>query len=77
MIRDAIKEAMKLRKVKQKDLADFAGVTKGTMSAFLAGRINLGLDKIEMIFRFLNIELAIKHSGEGEQVQVFSDKRAY
>lgn len=68
---------MKLRKVKQKDLADFAGVTKGTMSAFLAGRINLGLDKIEMIFRFLNIELAIKHSGEGEQVQVFSNKRAY
>lgn len=66
MIRESIKEAMKIRKVKQKDLADFVGVTKGTMSAFLAGRINLGLDKIEMTFRFLNIELVIKDSREGE-----------
>lgn len=77
MIREVIKEAMKARKVKAKDLAEHIGINKSTMSMFINGKMNLGQEKIEMIFRFLNIELAIKHSGEGEQVQVFSDKRAY
>lgn len=60
MIREIIKEAMKIRKVKQKDLSDFVGVTKGTMSAFLAGRINLGQDKIEMILKHLRVDLVIR-----------------
>jgi DNA-binding helix-turn-helix protein len=60
MIRNTIKEVMKLRKIKQKELAEFIGITKGTMSAFLAGRINLGLDKIEMIFEYLDIKLVIE-----------------
>ncbi len=60
MIRDTIKKVMKLRKIKQKELAEYIGITKGTMSAFLAGRINLGLDKIEMIFEYLNIKLTIE-----------------
>ncbi len=51
---------MKLRKIKQKELAEFIGITKGTMSAFLAGRINLGLDKVEMIFEYLDIKLVIE-----------------
>lgn len=60
MIRNTIKEVMKLRKIKQKELAEFIGITKGTMSAFLAGRINLGLDKVEMIFEYLDIKLVIE-----------------
>lgn len=60
MIRDTIKKVMKLRKIKQKELAEYIGITKGTMSAFLAGRINLGLDKVEMIFEYLDIKLVIE-----------------
>lgn len=60
MIRNTIKEAMKLRKIKQKELAEIIGITKGTISAFLAGRINLGMDKIEMIFEYLKIKLTIE-----------------
>lgn len=60
MIREVVKEAMKIRNVKQKDLADFIGVTKGTMSAFLAGRFNLGQDKIEAMLKYLRIVLTIK-----------------
>lgn len=60
MIRDTIKEAMKIRKVKSKDLADFVGVTKSTMSLFLNGKTNLGQEKIEAMFDLLGIELLIK-----------------
>jgi DNA-binding helix-turn-helix protein len=60
MIRDTIKKVMKLREIKQKELAEYIGITKGTMSAFLAGRINLGLDKVEMIFEYLDIKLVIE-----------------
>ena len=60
MIREAIKEAMKIREVKAKDLAEHIGVTKSTMSLFLSGKINLGQGKIEAILDFLSIELVIK-----------------
>lgn len=60
MIREVVKEAMKFRSVKQIELAEYIGVTKGTMSAFLAGRINLGLDKVELMFEFLKIKLSIE-----------------
>lgn len=59
MIRKTIKEAMKLRKVKAIELAESIGVTKSTMSLFLNSKINLGQDKIEAIFRFLDISLLI------------------
>lgn len=59
MIREAIKEAMKFRKVKSKDLAESIGVTKSTMSLFLNGKMNLGQDNIEAIFKFLNISLLV------------------
>lgn len=59
MIREAIKEAMQFRKLKSKDLAEFIGVTKSTMSLFLNGKMNLGQDKIEALFEFLNISLLI------------------
>lgn len=52
---------MKARKVKAKDLAEHIGINKSTMSMFINGKMNLGQEKIEMIFRFLNIELVIKN----------------
>lgn len=61
MIREKIIEAMKLRKVKAKDLADFIGVSKSTMSLFLNAKTNLGQDKIEAMFVFLGIDLVIKN----------------
>ncbi len=44
MIREAVREAMKLRNVKSKDLAEHIEVTK-FMSLFLNGKTNLGTGK--------------------------------
>lgn len=60
MIRDIVKEAMKLRKVKSKDLAEHIGLSESSMSLFLNGKMNLGQNKIECILEYLNIELVIK-----------------
>ena len=60
MIREAIKEAMSLRKVKAIDLAEQIGINWGSMSLFLSGKANLSQDKIEATLRYLNIELVIK-----------------
>lgn len=60
MIRDIVKEAMKLRKVKSKDLAEHIGLSESSMSLFLNGKMNLGQNKIEYILGYLNIELVIK-----------------
>lgn len=60
MIRDIVKEAMKLRKVKSKDLAEHIGLSGSSMSLFLNGKMNLGQNKIEYILEYLNIELVIK-----------------
>lgn len=60
MIRDIVKEAMKLRKVKSKDLAEHIGVSGSSMSLFLNGKMNLGQNKIEAILEYLNIGLVIK-----------------
>lgn len=60
MIRDIVKEAMKFRKVKSKDLAEHIGLSESSMSLFLNGRMNLGQNKIESILEYLNIGLVIK-----------------
>lgn len=60
MIRDIVKESMKLRKVKSKDLAEHIGLSESSMSLFLNGKMNLGQNKIEYILEYLNIELVIK-----------------
>ena len=60
MIRDIVKEAIKLRKVKSKDLAEHIGLSESSMSLFLNGKMNLGQNKIEYILEYLNIELVIK-----------------
>lgn len=57
--RETVKEAMKLRNVKSKDLAEYVEVTKSTMSLFLNGKTNLGQEKIEKILDFLDIKLVI------------------
>ena len=59
MIRETVKEAMKLRNVKSKDLAEHVEVTKSTMSLFLNGNRIIGQEKIEKILDFLDIKLVI------------------
>lgn len=60
MIREKIKEAMNIRKIKSKDLADVIGISKSAMSLFLNGKMNIGQEKIEAMLRHLGIELVIK-----------------
>lgn len=60
MIREKINEAIKLREVKAIDLAEQIGITRGTMSLFLNGKTNLRQQKLEEIFKYLDIELIIK-----------------
>ncbi|WP_394798854.1 helix-turn-helix domain-containing protein [Bacteroides thetaiotaomicron] len=59
MIRESVKEAMKLRNVKSKDLAEYIGVTKSNVSLFLNGKLDFKQDNIEKILEFLNIKLVI------------------
>lgn len=60
MILEAIKEAMKIRGVKAKDLAEAIGVTKGSMSLFLSGKMKLGQDKLDAVLIYLNVEFIVK-----------------
>lgn len=60
MIRETVKEAMGIRKVKSKDLAEHIGLSESSMSLFLNGKMNLGQKKIEAILEYLNIGLVIK-----------------
>lgn len=60
MILEAIKEAMRIRRVKAKDLAEAIGVTKGSMSLFLSGKMKLGQDKLDAVLIYLNIEFIVK-----------------
>ena len=52
MIRESVKEAMKLRNVKSKDLAEYIGVTKSNVSLFLNGKLDFKQDNIEKILEF-------------------------
>ena len=60
MIQEVIKKAMEIRKVKQKDLADYIGITKSTMSLFLNGKRAIGQEKIEAMLKHLKINLVIE-----------------
>lgn len=60
MIREKIKEAMELRKVKASDLAEQIGITKGSMSQFLNEKIGLQHEKLEAIMEYLRIKLVIE-----------------
>ncbi|RGN50021.1 MULTISPECIES: helix-turn-helix transcriptional regulator [unclassified Bacteroides] len=60
MIRAVVKEAMKIRNIKQIELAEIIGITKSTMSLFLNGKTKLGQEKIEAMLEYLHIDLVIK-----------------
>ena len=60
MIRAVVKEAMKIRNIKQIELAEIIGITKTTMSLFLNGKTKLGQEKIEAMLEYLHIDLVIK-----------------
>ena len=66
MILEAIKEGMKIRGVKAKNLAEYVGITKSTMSLFLSGKTKLGQDKLDALLIYLNIELVVKLAYEKE-----------
>ena len=60
MIRAVVKEAMKIRNIKQIELAEIIGITKSTMSLFFNGKTKLGQEKIEAMLEYLHIDLVIK-----------------
>lgn len=62
MIREIIKEAMKLYNIGPSTLADAVGISKSAMTAFFKGGYGLGLVKIESIFKVLGIEFIIDQS---------------
>ena len=62
MIREIIKEAMKLYNIGPSTLADAIGITGGAMVSFLNGRYGMGLVKMESVFKVLGIELIINQS---------------
>lgn len=64
MIREVVRRAMKLRKVTGKDLAGYVGIASSSVSQFLTGKMNLGQEKIELIFEHLGIELVLKENGQ-------------
>ena len=51
---------MKIRNIKQIELAEIIGITKSTMSLFLNGKTKLGQEKIEAMLEYLHIDLVIK-----------------
>lgn len=60
MISEVIKEAMALRNVKSKELAEHIGVTRSSMSLFLNKKRAIGLEKIEAMLQYLRIKLEIE-----------------
>lgn len=59
MIRSAIKQAIKLRRLKQSELAERIGVTPSTMSRFLSGGINFTQENIEKLLAITGVRLVI------------------
>lgn len=60
MIQEAIVEAMKIRKVKTKDIANHIGVTKSFMSLFLNGKRAMGKEKLEAMLEHLRINFILE-----------------
>lgn len=60
MISEVIKEAMTLRNVKSKELAEHIGVTRSSMSLFLNKKRSMGQEKIESMLQYLRIRLVIE-----------------
>lgn len=60
-IREKIKEAMLLKRIKAVDLACEIGVSNGALSLFLSGKMNLSQTNIERAFEYLGIEICIQY----------------
>ena len=75
MIREIIKEAMKLHKIGPVALAKAIGVSKVGMTSFLCGKYNFTSNKIEKAFEVLGIEFVIKQSKMPERAPSRPDIR--
>ena len=60
MIRTAIKNAMEAKGIRQQELADVLGVSKSSVSNYLAGRRKLKIENIEKALEFLGLEIVLK-----------------
>ena len=69
MIRESIKDAMDFRKIKSKDLAEYIGVTKSSMSLFLNGKRAMGQEKLEAMLDYLNIKLVREEELNNKQLE--------
>ncbi|RHO65699.1 XRE family transcriptional regulator [Parabacteroides sp. AF48-14] len=69
MIRESIKDAMDFRKIKSKDLAEYIGVTKSSMSLFLNGKRAMGQEKLEAMLDYLKIKLVREEELNNKQLE--------
>lgn len=58
MIREIIKEALDLNRIKDSMVAEAVGISRKRFRDFLAGRHNLNLSNIELIIDLLGIKLS-------------------
>ena len=61
MIREVILEALKKRGIKQIELADYLGINKSPLNAFLKGKGKISMENIEKSFLFLGIDIILKN----------------
>lgn len=58
MIREIIKAAMKEKRITAKAVAEHVGITPGSMSLFLSGKMDLRISNLEKILIMLDIKLS-------------------
>ncbi|WP_233552316.1 helix-turn-helix transcriptional regulator [Parabacteroides sp. AF48-14] len=60
---------MDFRKIKSKDLAEYIGVTKSSMSLFLNGKRAMGQEKLEAMLDYLKIKLVREEELNNKQLE--------
>ncbi len=61
MFREAILEALKKRGITQVELANYLGINKSPLNAFLKGKGKISMENIEKSFLFLGIDIVLKN----------------
>lgn len=61
MFREAILEALKKRGITQVELANYLGINKSPLNAFLKGKGKISMENIEKSFLFLGIDIILKN----------------
>ena len=61
MFREAILEALKKRGITQVELANYLGINKSPLNAFLKGKGKISMENIEKSFFFLGIDIILKN----------------